>query len=93
MCIGGGVGASVDLVRMGRMRSDVKLFSEGNSRWLVEIRKGKEKLVPKDRRARTLRLGTVGGDILSISSGKRLVDAEVCRLAESFDSTLWRMVG
>jgi len=93
MCIGGGVGAEVDLARMGALRSDVKLFSESNSRWLVEIKKGREKLVPKDKRAKMLRLGTVGGSALRISSGKKLVDADVDGLAESFNSTLWRMVG
>ncbi len=92
MCIGGDVGASVDLTRMGRLRSDVKLFSEGNSRWVVEIKKGREKLVPKDNRAKAVKLGTVGGECLEISSNKKLLDVGVGKLERSFNSTLWGMM-
>jgi len=92
MCIGGDIGAEVDLTKMGKLRADAKLFSESNSRWVVELRKGKEKLMPKDRKARMVRIGTVGGDNLHISSGKTLVDSRVDRLAKSFNETLWRLV-
>ena len=93
MCIGGDIGAAVDLSRMEKLRSDVRLFSESNSRWVVELRKGKEKLLPRDRKVKVARLGTVGGDSLRILSGKKLVDLCVDDLAESFNSTLWRMLG
>lgn len=93
MCIGGDVGALINLTKMEKHRSDVRLFSEGPSRWVVEIRKGKEKQVPRDRRVKLAPLGTVGGHSLSISSNKRLVDVDVGRLAESFNRTLWEMMG
>jgi len=93
MCIGGDIGAAVDLSRMEKLRSDVRLFSESNSRWVVELRKGKEKLLPRDRKVKVARLGTVGGDSLRILSGKKLVDLCVDDLAGSFNSTLWRMLG
>ncbi len=93
MCIGGDVGAEIDLTKMERLRSDVRLFSESNSRWVVEIRKGKEKQLPKDRKTKVARLGTVGGDSLMISSDRRLLDVDVPRLSQSFNSTLWRLVG
>jgi uridine phosphorylase len=48
--------------------------------------------MPKDRKARMVRIGTVGGDNLHISSGKTLVDSRVGRLAKSFNETLWRLV-
>ncbi len=92
MCIGGDVGAEIDLTKMEGLRSDVRLFSEGNSRWIVELRKGKEKQLPKDRKAKVVRLGTVGGSALKIRANKTLVDLEVPKLAESFNSTLWRLV-
>ena len=92
MCIGGDMGAEVDLSKLGNLRGDQKLFSESNSRWVVELRKGKEKLMPKDRKARMLRIGTVGGDRLHLSSGKTLVDTDTDRLAKSFNETLWRML-
>lgn len=92
MCIGGDVGADIDLSRIEKLRSDVRLFSESNSRWIVELRKGKEKQLPKDRKAKVTKLGTVGGPSLKISANKTLVDLEVPKLAESFNSTLWRLV-
>ena len=93
MCIGGDVGAEIDLARMEDLRSDVRLFSEGNSRWLVELKKGKEKKLPKDRRTKIVRLGTVGGHSLNIRSGKTLLDLELDKLAHSFNTPLWRLVG
>ena len=93
MCIGGDIGAEVDLSRMEKLRSDVRLFSESNSRWIVELRKGKEKQLPKDRKTKVVRLGTVCGDSLKISSNKVLVDTEISMLADRFNSTLWRLMG
>ncbi len=93
MCIGGGMGADIDISRMEKLRSDVRLFSESNTRWLVELKKGKEKLLPRDRKVRSVRLGSVGGSSLVMSSRKRLVDAEVDKLADAFDGTLWRLLG
>ena len=93
MCIGGDVGANLSLEKLGRLRSDVKLFSESNSRWLIEVRKGKEKQLPKDRRTKVVKLGRVGDSSLVIGSSRKLVDLEVEKLAKSFGSTLWRMVG
>jgi len=92
MCIGGDIGADVDLSRTGKLRADARLFSESNSRWVVELRKGKEKTMPKDSRARMVRIGSVGGDSLRISSGKLLVDTGTDKLAKSFNETLWRML-
>ena len=93
MCIGGDVGVDADLSKIEKVRSDVRLFSESNSRWIVELRKGKEKQLPKDRKTKVVRLGTVDGDSLRISANKVLVDTKVTKLAESFNSTLWRLMG
>jgi phosphoribosylformylglycinamidine (FGAM) synthase-like enzyme len=93
MCIGGDVGASVDISKMEKLRTDVRLFSESNSRWVVELRKGKEKLLPKDRKVKVTRLGTVSGKCLKIGTNKTAIDLEVEKMADSFNSTLWRMLG
>jgi phosphoribosylformylglycinamidine synthase len=93
MCVGGDVGLEADISKMEKLRSDVRLFSESNSRWVVELRKGKEKQLPKDRKTKVVRLGTVGGGSLKISASKVLVDVEVAKLADSFNSTLWRLMG
>ena len=93
MCIGGDIGAEVNISKMEKHRADVRLFSESNSRWVVELRKGKERLLPKDRKVKVVRLGTVGGDNLAVEVNKKLIDLGVPKLADSFNSTLWRMLG
>jgi len=93
MCIGGDIGAAVDLSKIEGLRSDVRLFSEAPSRWVVELKKGKEKQVPRDRKAKMTRLGIVGGDSLTITSNKRLVETNVDKLAQAFNGTLWRLMG
>jgi phosphoribosylformylglycinamidine synthase len=93
MCIGGDIGAAIDLSKIDGIRSDVRLFSEAPSRWVVELKKGKERQVPRDRKTKMVRLGTVGGDSLTISSNKRLVDLDADKLAEAFNGTLWRLMG
>jgi len=92
MCIGGDMGAEVELPA-DRLRSDARLFSESNSRWLVELRKGKEKQLPKDRRIKVVKLGLVGGQELVIKSGKKVVDTEVRKLAKAFNGPLWGVMG
>lgn len=79
MCMGGDVGANVDLSPIGRLASDVKLFSESNTRWLVEARDAvafeahmKATSVPVQR------LGIVGGREIAIRDGpKRLLTTGV----------------
>jgi len=93
MCIGGNTGADISLTKIENMRSDVKLFSESNSRWVVELRRGKEKQLPRDRKARLTKIGTVGGANLKITSNKTLVDLQVDDLEKNFNSTLWRLMG
>ncbi len=43
MAIGGDLGLDVNLINIGTIRSDFKLFSESNTRWVVEIREKDEK--------------------------------------------------
>ncbi len=93
MCIGGDIGAEVDISKMDKLRTDVKLFSESNSRWVVELKKGKEKLMPKDRKVKMTKLGTVGGERLTIAQTRKVIDLDVAMLADRFNSTLWRMLG
>jgi phosphoribosylformylglycinamidine synthase II len=94
MCIGGDIGAEIDVSKMGRMRTDFKLFSESNSRWLIELRKGKERLMPKNKGATIQKLGSVRGRTLRItSSGRPVIDLEVERLSEAFNETMWRLMG
>ncbi|MCX6695676.1 MAG: phosphoribosylformylglycinamidine synthase subunit PurL, partial [Candidatus Altiarchaeota archaeon] len=37
MCFGGDLGVKLDLSKIGGLRTDIKLFSESNGRWLIEV--------------------------------------------------------
>ena len=41
MLIGGGLGAHIDISSLEYQRSDIKLFSESNTRWVIEVEKSK----------------------------------------------------
>ena len=47
MCIGGQLGADVDLAAQGRMRPAALLFSESNTRWVIEVTPGRARHVER----------------------------------------------
>jgi phosphoribosylformylglycinamidine synthase len=47
MCIGGQLGADVDLAAQGRMRTAALLFSESNTRWVIEVTPGRARHVER----------------------------------------------
>ena len=53
MAFGGDLGMELNLEKLGALRTDIKLFSESNGRWLIEVEKKDseefEKLVPAKR--------------------------------------------
>ncbi|MFQ5909494.1 MAG: phosphoribosylformylglycinamidine synthase subunit PurL, partial [Thermoplasmata archaeon] len=42
MALGGNIGAFIDLSKTGDLRTSANMFSESNTRWLVEVRRGEE---------------------------------------------------
>jgi phosphoribosylformylglycinamidine synthase len=98
MAIGGDCGATVDISMVGtRLRIDVKLFSESNTRWVVEVKKEKqsefEKLLKKEN-VQFWVLGTVGGAHLLIQDEKNtVVDLSVDSLRECWRTPIWKFMG
>ncbi|MCK4475695.1 MAG: phosphoribosylformylglycinamidine synthase subunit PurL [Methanophagales archaeon] len=80
MLIGGDIGASIDIAGVNPgMRSDYKLFSESNTRWVVEVwkdEKGRFEKLMKERKVYATRIGeTVGEKRVGIRErNKELVD-------------------
>ena len=85
MCIGGHLGADLNISPIGIQngssesegpRNDVKLFSESNSRYLIEVPLEKamkaEDCLSRHKTNYT-KIGTVGGSTLRISDGERLL--------------------
>ncbi|MCL2145629.1 MAG: phosphoribosylformylglycinamidine synthase subunit PurL [Methanomassiliicoccaceae archaeon] len=65
MCIAGGVGADIDLSKV-KGTEMVKLYSESNTRWIVEIAKDDEAAFKKIFGRKAVRVGTTGGARLKI---------------------------
>ncbi|MCK4757295.1 MAG: phosphoribosylformylglycinamidine synthase subunit PurL [Thermoplasmata archaeon] len=94
MSIGGGIGAELDLGDSG-LDAHVELFSESNTRWLVEVTGANEGDFEKKMVDIPIRkLGTTGGSNLKIShGGKKIIDIELARLNSSWRNTLWEKMG
>jgi phosphoribosylformylglycinamidine synthase len=98
MAIGGDIGATMDVSEVGKeLRTDVKMFSESNTRWIVEVKKEAqtdfEKQLKKDDVSFIL-LGKTKGDHLIIKDGtKTVVDLSVDVLRECWRKPIWEFMG
>jgi phosphoribosylformylglycinamidine synthase subunit PurL len=98
MAIGGDIGATIDVSEVGKeLRTDVKMFSESNTRWVVEVKKEAqtefEKQLKKDD-ASFILLGKTKGDHLIIKDGtKTVVDLSVDVLRECWRKPIWDFMG
>ncbi|MEM4058526.1 MAG: AIR synthase-related protein, partial [Thermoplasmata archaeon] len=74
MAIGGNIGAKINLKPLGILRTDFKLFSESNTRWIVEVEPKNETIFLKIMDGLDIyNIGTVGGDRLIVEDGSRKV--------------------
>ncbi|HEC81396.1 MAG TPA: phosphoribosylformylglycinamidine synthase II, partial [Thermoplasmatales archaeon] len=97
MVIGGDIGADVDIKKiMGEaLREDVALFSESNTRWIVEVenRSEVEKILNSNKIPFTY-LGKVDGKNLRISLGNKvLIDKGVEEVRRLWHEPLWHYMG
>ena len=94
MCMGGDIGATVDLAPFGSLPTDVKLFSESNTRWIVSSeRPGELEAHLRARNVPFQRLGITGGSSIEISDGgKRVVHVRIDEARREFSEGLRRKV-
>jgi phosphoribosylformylglycinamidine synthase len=98
MAIGGDRGATIDVSEINNeQRTDFKLFSESNTRWIVEVKKDKqtefEKLLKKEHVTFTL-LGKTKGKHLVIQDKKiTVIDLGVDVLRECWRKPIWNFMG
>ncbi|MBI5000502.1 MAG: phosphoribosylformylglycinamidine synthase subunit PurL [Euryarchaeota archaeon] len=94
MCIGGQIGAEIDITALGDARTDLKLFCEGNTRWLVEVRQDREEHLRQLCAGLPLhRIGTVRGSAVDIKDGDDIITAKVSEAEDAWKGTLWRLLG
>ncbi|MEM2869626.1 MAG: phosphoribosylformylglycinamidine synthase subunit PurL [Thermoplasmata archaeon] len=95
MCIGGELGAQVDISRLPSMPPEAALFSESPTRWLLEVKESNRRRV--ERRLERLglrRLGKFGGGELVIrKGGKELLRLSLRELSEAWRRPLWSLMG
>ncbi|MEA2054067.1 MAG: phosphoribosylformylglycinamidine synthase subunit PurL [Candidatus Thermoplasmatota archaeon] len=93
----GGRGAEICLYGMGSMRTDFKLFSESNTRWVIEVNKrNEEDFKSLFEGLELIKLGEVKGNRLTIYDGdemKKYIDLLVSTLYDKWNDKLWDGMG
>lgn len=98
MAIGGNLGAIVDVSKIGKkLRTDFKIFSESNTRWIVEVKKEKqtdfEKLL-KNKKVFFALIGEVKSENLVFKDNKKIViESNIKTLYDYWSKPIWNIMG
>jgi len=98
MIIGGDIGAAVDVSEIAPdLRTDFKLFSESNTRWVVEIKKEKqqdfEQILKRERTPFKLIGETKSRKLVIQNNGKIVIDLVIGVLRDQWKNPLWNVMG
>ncbi|UCG68382.1 MAG: phosphoribosylformylglycinamidine synthase subunit PurL [Thermoplasmata archaeon] len=94
MCIGGDFGADIDITTIGDIRGDFKLFSESNTRWIVEVKKEDQSEFEVAMDVPIFNIGKVGGSRLIVTDKiNKLIDFDVSEIRRAWNDTLWSIMG
>jgi phosphoribosylformylglycinamidine synthase II len=98
MAIGGDIGARIDISDVGKdLRTDAKVFSESNTRWVIEVKKDCQKACETEFKQQGVNftpIGKTSGDHLRITDGtKKIVDLRVDVLRKCWRSPIWELMG
>jgi len=94
MCIGGGRGAKCELSQVGSLRPDATLFSESNTRWLVEVPPHQEESFSEHMKGCEIsKLGTVEEERLEIFyHGDELINIPLSDMRQAWKMGLNRFI-
>jgi len=95
MAFGSDYGAEIELPIIKDMRADEFIFSESNTRWVVEVKDDKEfeSLFTKNK-VPFIRIGKISGKNLMIKqNGVKIVDAPVEKLRDKWKNAIWEHMG
>ncbi len=94
MCLGGNVGARIDLSSIRGLRFDHKLFSESNTRWLVEVEVGNEdKLLSTFDGLQIAKLGVVSGKTIAFEDNGKSLELALNDVRKAWTNTLFDLMG
>lgn len=87
MALGGNLGVKIDLTDVGKLRTDFKLFSESNGRWLVEVEeKNSEEF---EEIVDAVRIGNVKKEKdIAIKDNKTMMNISLYELREKWNSAI-----
>jgi len=97
MMIGGDIGAELDIRNVAELRPDYKLFSQSNTRWVVEIKKENkddfENLMQKNN-VTFFKIGKVCGHRLIIKdNGKEIANIPIEKIRASWNDGISKYLG
>jgi phosphoribosylformylglycinamidine synthase len=92
MCIGGDTGLVGDFSRIGRLPATVRLFSESNSRWIVEVDGEREREWLRSFKGSAAKIGQVDGRSLRIVDSSCLIDLDVEEIKRTWSEPFWRLL-
>jgi phosphoribosylformylglycinamidine (FGAM) synthase-like enzyme len=98
MCIGGNIGAEIDINNISKgLRADFKLFSESNTRWVVEVKKEKQKdfeKTLKENKTPYIKIGeTKGKNLVIKDNGKVLINLKIDEIRKIWKNAIWDIMG
>jgi len=98
MTIGGDIGINVDVSEINsKLRSDFKLFSESNTRWIAEVKKDKQndfEKILKNSNTPYVKIGQITGDkLIILDNGKTIVDLKVKEIRDLWKNAIWNIMG
>ena len=95
MSFGSNYGAEIELPIIKDMRADEFIFSESNTRWVVEVENDKEfESLLNENKVPFMKLGRVAGSKFQIKqNGIKIIDSSVERLREKWKNAIWEHMG
>lgn len=94
MCLGGDIGMRIDVDMLFGHPPHIELFSESNSRWLVEVKNGRKESFPLHFSGIPVRrIGEVGGRSLRILRGPKEIALDLRVLRNAWSRPLHRLAG
>jgi phosphoribosylformylglycinamidine synthase len=98
MTIGGDIGAEIDVSNINKnLRTDFKIFSESNTRWVVEIKKKSktdfEKILKKQN-APFIKIGlTKEKNLVIKDQNKEFINIDISVLRNLWKNAIWDVMG
>jgi len=98
MAIGGDIGLELNISDIADgLNDDIVLFSESNTRWIIEVKKDRQKdfeKILKDHKTSFVEIGKTKGDSLRLTNDKELlINVPVDELGRVWKKAIWEFMG